>query len=419
MQFPQMVTVRQRFDAPRIDDIPAVVAEQMRRLHLTERIQPGRSVAITAGSRGIANIPEILAAIVVAVKDAGGSPFIVPAMGSHGGGTVDGQLDVLRQLGVTEQSVGAPIRATMDTVIVAETSGGIPVHFDRFAHEADHVLVVNRIKPHTGFVGSIESGLHKMMLIGLGNHNGASLYHRAILKYSFSEILTSVADTVLRECGIVGGIAIVENARDETALVEAVMPDDFAKREEHLLKQAVDWLPSLPVRECDLLIVDRIGKNISGTGMDTNVVGRKYNDHKATEQDRAACLRIMVRSLTDVTQGNACGIGIAEFTTQRCVDAVDFEKTRINCVTSQHPTGCMIPATYPTDREAIQAALQTIGLTEPHEARVVQISDTQHLESVRVSEACLSDIQSAGHIDTEGPLFEFPLDSSGRLADVT
>ena len=306
----------------------------------------------------------------------------------------------------------------MDTVVVTETKSGVPVHFDRLASEADHVLIVNRVKPHTRFVGPIESGLHKMMLIGLGKHRGASVYHRAIMENSFPEILADVAEVVLDRCRVIGGLAIVENARDETALIEAVLPEHFATREAALLKQAVAWLPSLPVSECHLLIVDRIGKDISGSGMDTNVVGRKFVDHMATPDDRVCCRRILVRGLTKKTNGNACGIGLAEFATQHCANQVDPVKTRINCITGQHPEAGMIPIALPTDREAVETALETIGLTEPHNARVIQISDMLHLDVVRASEACLADIQDSDNATVAGELYEMPIDDNGGLADL-
>lgn len=418
MQLPRMATIRQSLDAPRVKDIATTVQGQIDCLDLVAKIKPGDTMAITAGSRGIASIGPILAATVESVRSAGAEPFIVPAMGSHGGGTVEGQLEVLAGLGITEESVGAPIRATMETVVVTKTAAGVPVHFDRIASEADHVLIVNRVKPHTRFVGPIESGLHKMMLIGLGKHKGATIYHRAILDHSFPEILADVAEVVLERCRVIGGLAIVENALDEVALIESVLPEKFAVREAELLKQAIDWLPSLPVHECDLLIVDRIGKDISGSGMDTNVIGRKFFDHMATSEDRVSCRRILVRSLTQKTNGNACGIGIAEFTTKECVEQIDPVKTNINCITALHPEAAMIPIALENDRLAIEAALKTIGLTEPQNARVIQISDTLHLDSVRVSEACLKEINGCVNNEIIENLATMPLSPKGKLANM-
>ncbi|MBL8808566.1 MAG: DUF2088 domain-containing protein [Planctomycetaceae bacterium] len=417
-QFPLMCDVLQRFDSPSLENIPEAVQQQMATLKLQDRIRPGQTVAITAGSRGIANIHIILREIASHFKQLGAMPFLVPAMGSHGGGTVEGQVKMLASLGVTEESVGVPIRATMETVVVAETSNGLPVHFDRYASEADHVFVVNRVKPHTRFVGPVESGLHKMMLIGLGKHAGALVYHAGILTMSFPEIIAAVAERVLEVCHVCGGMAILENASDETALIEAVAPQNFATREPELLKLANDWLPRLPFSDVDLLIVDRIGKNISGVGMDANVIGRKFNDHAATPLDSVRCRRIFVRGLTKESYGNGTGIGLAEFTTRRCVEQVDPVITRINCITGNHPEAAMIPITFETDKEAVEAALTTIGMILPEKARVIQIANTLHLSRVRVSEAYFEDVRRSPKMELSGKPYAFPFDTDGWLADV-
>jgi hypothetical protein len=417
-QFPRMCNIIQRFDTPRVVDIPGTIRSQMESLQLQNRIRPGQTVAIPAGSRGITNIPIILREIAAYFTALGAKPFLVPAMGSHGGGTVEGQLKMLASLGVTEQSVGVPIRATMETVIVAQTSNGLPVHFDRFASEADHVFVVGRVKPHTKFVGPVESGLHKMMLIGLGKHKGATIYHQGIQTMSFSEIIDAVAEQVLQVCRVCGGMAILENAEDETALLEAVQPESFHRRESELLVLAIQWLPRLPFEDADLLIVDRIGKNISGVGMDANVIGRKFNDHAATDKDLARVRRILVRSLTKETYGNATGIGIAEFTTKRCVDQIDHDITRINCITGNHPEAAMIPVTLPNDMLAVDTALQTIGMVAPENARVIQISDTLHMTHLRVSEAYFDAVRQSDRLSFHGQPFDFPVDENGWLKDV-
>ncbi|MCC7421195.1 MAG: DUF2088 domain-containing protein [Planctomycetaceae bacterium] len=418
MSFPRMIRVRQTFDATRVDDIPGEVEDQLVRLDLGRKVKPGQTVAITAGSRGINNIALIVKAIVDHVKALGGVPFIVPAMGSHGGGTAEGQREIIEGYGITEDFLGCEIRASMETVIVEMAKQGFPVHFDKHAASADHVIVCGRIKPHTGFVGEVESGLHKMMLIGLGKHAGALVYHRAIIDYSFGEIIRTVADVVLRRCKVLCGVGIVENAYDETGRIEAVPPEKFYERETALLKLARQWLPRLPFNKVDLLVIDEIGKNISGTGMDTNVVGRKYNDHAATEKDDVSCKRIFVRGLTDETHGNACGIGIAEFTNQRTIDQVDIKITRINALTGGHPTAAMLPVAFPTDRESVGAALATVGLIEPAKARVIHITDTLHVAEVLVSEAYLSELEGRDDLEiVEGP-FEMEFDSSGNLYPV-
>jgi hypothetical protein len=416
--FPRMIRVRQRFESRRLDDVLGEVERQLARLELGRTIRPGQSVAVTVGSRGIANIATITKAIVDHVRGLRAAPFIVPAMGSHGGGTAAGQREIVEGYGITEQFIGCEIRSSMETVIVETTPQGIPVHFDKNAYAADHVIVAGRVKPHTGFVGEIESGLHKMMLIGLGKHAGAKIYHRAIQEFSFMEIIRAVADVVLRRCRVAAGVAIVENAYDETALIEAVAPEQFFEREKALLELARRWLPRLPFTSCDLLIIDEIGKNISGTGMDTNVVGRKYNDHAATDRDDVRCKRIFVRSLTEATHGNATGIGIAEFTNRRTAEAVDQDKTRINCITGGHPTGGMMPLVYDRDCDAIEAALQTVGLVEPPRARVIQIANTLHVAEVLVSEAYQTELAEREDLTALGPAAPMEFDAHGNLRDV-
>lgn len=418
MSFPRMIRVRQKFDATRVLDIPAEVHSQLASLKLGSKIQSGQTVAITAGSRGIAHIDQIIRAAVDHVKSLGGIPFIVPAMGSHGGGTAAGQTQILEHYGITPEKMGCELRASMETVIVDRTPQGIPVHFDKHASQADHVLIVGRIKPHTGFVGDVESGLHKMMLIGLGKHEGAKIYHRAIADYSFMEIIMAVGTSVIQKCRVAGGIGIVENAYDETALIEAVPPEQFLARETELLKLAIRWLPRLPFNYCDLLIVDRIGKNISGTGLDTNVVGRKYNDHAATERDNVRCKRIFVRGLTEETHGNATGIGLSEFTNQRTADAIDRKITAINCITGLHPTAAMIPIAFDTDREVISNALHTCGLVEPPQSKVIQIPDTLHLAEVLVSEAYLPEFAGRTDLEKLSEPTDMAFDARGDLRSV-
>lgn len=418
MQFPRMLRVRQKFDAPRLNDIPAEVAQQLAKLNLGQQVKPGQTVAISAGSRGINNIAIIIKAICDHVRSIGGVPIIVPAMGSHGGGTAEGQREIIEGYGVTEEFCGAEIRSSMETVIVDHTPQGIPVHFDKHAFNCDHVIVCGRIKPHTGFVGPVESGLHKMMLIGLGKHAGAKIYHRAIADFTFLEIIRAVAKSVLEKCRVLAGVAIVENAYDETGLIEAVAPADFYDREVELLKLARQWMPRLPFKNVQLLIVDQIGKNISGTGMDTNVIGRKYNDHAATEHDDYKVRRIFVRSLTEATHGNATGIGIAEFTNKHTVEQIDRKITQINCITGNHPSAAGTPAWFDTDREVLENALPSVGIVEPPFAKVVQIPNTLHLGEVLVSEAYLDELKTRPDLEiVDGP-FEMPFNADGSLQPV-
>lgn len=412
---PRLFRLRQTFDGPTLADVPAAVERELIQLRLGETIRPGETVAVTAGSRGIANIVPILRTTVEHLKGQGAVPFLVPAMGSHGGATAEGQLALLARYGITPASMGCEIRSSMETVIVGTTPFGFDVHFDRHADSADHVLIVNRVKPHTRFAGEIESGLHKMLLIGLGKHAGAQLYHRAIVDHDFDAILHAVAGHVLERCRVVGGLAIVENARDETALVTGVPPGEFAAKEAALLRQARAWMPRLPFAECDLLIVDEIGKDVSGAGMDTNVVGRKFDDKKATPRDHVNCRRIFVRGLTPATGGNATGIGIAEFTNERTVTAINRRETAVNCITGNHPTAAAIPIAFPTDRECIEAALLTLGLTAPANARVLHIRNTLRLGDLWASEAYLDEARRIPQVEVLLEPEPMRFDETGNL----
>src|SRR4051812_42909054 len=403
MRLPAIVRVRQHLDRPKLDDIPAAVRATLAHLELERRIKPGHTVALTAGSRGIANIPAVLRAVADHLKALGAKPFLVPTMGSHGGGTAEGQRKIIESYGITEQAVGVPIKASMDTIQAGTTAEGYPVFLDKYASEADHVGVVARIKPHTAFHGPIESGLLKMMLIGLGKHTGALAYHRILLEQPYDGLVRSVAKTMLEKAPIAFGLGIVENAYDETALVEAIHPERFEQREEALLVKARDWLPRLPVLNSDLLVVDEIGKDVSGSGMDTNVVGRKRAFRGQPAPPGMPVIRlIFVRGLTKHTHGNASGIGLADFTTTRLVKEMNYSATVINCLTAGYPEGAFTPVHFETDREVVEAALKIIGTREPHEGRVVRIKDTLHVDEVEVSEAVLNDPKPATRFEVLG-----------------
>ena len=336
-------------------------------------------------------------------------------MGSHGGGIAEAQREIIEGYGVTEEYVGAPIKASMETVQVGQTEDGVPVFFDKYAFEADHVAVVGRIKPHTDFVGEIESGLHKMMLIGLGKHKGAALYHQAIVHYSFDRIIRSVGQQVIDQCGVLLGLGIVENQYDQTALLKGVAPEEFVEREKELLVLAKKWMPRLPFDHVDLLIVDEIGKNISGAGMDTNVVGRKFHDNHAAEKEYPKVTRILVRGLTPETHGNASGIGTAEYAHRRAVEEMDREITYINCMTGNHPSGAHIPLYFDTDQICIEKALQTVGLREPGEEKIMRIHNTLDLGELLVSEAYRAEVEAREDLSIVEEAAPMPFDAGGDL----
>ncbi|MDE0735508.1 MAG: lactate racemase domain-containing protein [Pirellulaceae bacterium] len=416
--YPQLFRLRQKFEGPVVEDVAGELENQLASLSLSEKIQPGQSVAISAGSRGIANIHIIIRGISQHLKALGAEPFIVPSMGSHGGGTAEGQQQIIESYGITEEFCECPIRASMETVVVCDAEEGFPVYFDRHAYEADHVFVCGRVKPHTGFHGDIESGLMKMMLIGLGKHAGAAIYHRAIMNYSFGQIVRSVAKEVLAKCRIVAGLAIVENAYDQTAKLAAIPPERFEEEEKKLLVLAKQLMPRLPFETADILTIDEIGKNISGSGMDTNVVGRKYLDHRAADDEYPKIKRIILRGLTEETHGNAAGLGLAEFCLSRLIRQMNVEATRVNVLTGGHSTAAMPPLDYETDQETLDVALSTIGLIAPEDARLMWIRDTLDVAEVECSAAYWDEAKQRDDLEVLTPLRDLPLGEDGNLPEI-
>lgn len=415
--YPNVFRVLQHFDNPQLHDIPGEVERQLSRLSLGKTISPGETVAITAGSRGIANIKYVIRAIVEHLKRIGANPFIVPAMGSHGGGTAEGQRKLIESYGITESFCRCPIRTDMATVIICNSAEGFPVHFDTHAHAADHVLVCNRVKPHSLFTGDHESGLMKMMLIGLGKNNGARIYHKAIKDYGFGQILRSVARKVLTNCSIVAGIAIIENPYGQTAKIEAVVPNDFESREKSLLNQAKQLMPRLPFANADILLVDEIGKNISGSGLDVNVVGRKYLIHQAAENEYPKVRMIAVRDLSPLTHGSAMGIGLVEFCRKRVLHKMDVNATRVNALTGGFFFEAMLPLDYDTDSDMMDVMLSQIGLTEPLDVRMMWIRNTMTLAEVECSAAYLDEAKRRVDLEIISDLRPLPFDATKNLFD--
>jgi len=415
VQYPKILRVHQQFDGTKVLDVAKAVRESLEKLDLGKTIRPGHTVALTGGSRGIANIPDILRSTAQFLKDLGAKPYIVPAMGSHGGGTAEGQRKVLESYGITESYVGVPIKASMDVITVGTTSEGFPVLLDKHASEADHIGVVARVKPHTGFHGPIESGLWKMMMIGLGKHEGAKRYHNILLDFPWNQVVRSVGRLMLSKAPIAFGVAAVENARDETALIDAVLPTQFEEREEQLLVKARNWLPKLPYDQADLLIIDEIGKEISGSGMDTNVVGRKRAFKTDPCHNQPNMRFIFIRGLSDKTHGNAAGIGVADFTTSRLVKAMNYKATVINCLTSGNPEGANVPVYLDTDKEVIDNALAILGTRQSQDARIMRIRNTLQLETVQISEPCLTELERKTKFEIDGGAQELVYDAQGNL----
>ena len=415
MALPNMVRIKQHIEAPVVEDIPAAVRGELDEIEASSLVKRGDRIAITGGSRGVANIDIVIKATVDYLKELGAKPFVVPAMGSHGGATAEGQRDVLAHYGITEQTVGAPIEATMDTVEIGKTADGLPVFLDRNAAEADGIVPLNRIKAHTDFKGSIESGLMKMMAIGLGKQRGANMYHRAFFQYGFEHVIRTVSSLMMDTGRVVFGLGLVENAHEHTAKVAAMRPNELIRRERELLVEAKSLMGRLPFDTLDLLVIDWMGKNISGTGMDTNIIGRMMQNFEP-EPEKPAILRIFVRDLTEESSGNATGVGLADFTTNRLVEKVDRHATYMNGITGLGPQKSKIPFYYDTDKEAIEVALNTIGLTPPEEAKVARVESTLTLATLDISEAFIEDAKLRSDLEIVGEVKSFEFDASGNLA---
>ena len=414
MALPKMTRIQQQFEAPVLTALPAAIHAELERINAASIVHPGDTVAITAGSRGVANVATAVKATADYLKTIGAKPFVIPAMGSHGGATPEGQRSVLEHYGITEETAGVPVKATMDVVELGKTELGLPVFLDRLAAEADYVVPLNRIKAHTDFNGSIESGLMKMMVIGLGKQKGANLYHRAFFQYGFENVITAVGGFMLDTGRIAFGIGLLENAHEQTAKAVAMPASQLLQTERQLLVEAKSLMGRLPFDELDLLIVDWVGKNISGTGMDTNVIGRMMQNFEP-EPAKPAILRIFVRDLTEESDGNATGIGLADFTTTRLVNQIDRRATYMNGITALGPQKSKIPFYYDTDKEAISVALDTIGLTAPEDARVIRIESTLRLTELDISEALLADAKLHSSLQVIGEPEPFDFDAAGNL----
>lgn len=418
MELPRFFTVKQTLASHRVSDVAAAVEDQLGTLPCVQKIRAGQRVAIAIGSRGIDAIDRVAKAVADIVKQQRASPFIVPAMGSHGGATADGQTKTLASLGVTEQSVGCPIESSMETVPLGTSSGGIELFFDARAAAADHVIVVNRIKPHTRLTGTIQSGLCKMMMIGLGKHRGALAYHPVFkdFEYRLDRVTGEIVPEILRQTPVLAGVAILENAMDQVGEIVALEADAILDAEPELLRKAIDWMPGLPFDSAELLVVDAIGKEISGTGMDTNVVGRKWHDKMAGPDEFPKIDEIYVRSLTAKTAGNASGIGIAEYTHRRVAESIDHAKTRINCITAGHPTGAALPVWFESDRDVLEAVCQQSPMPAS-QRRWMRISHTLDLLHVDCTEGYLDAARNEERLELIRQPFTLSFDDNGDLVE--
>lgn len=405
----KFVKIRQKFDPQHISDIDGEIAKEFAQFaHLDLK---GKSVAIGVGSRGIKPQPEVVRAVVRELKAAGAKPFLVPTMGSHGGGVAKGQVAILEGYNLGEEFTGAPIRASMDVVEVGKLEDGTPVYCDRIAFEADYLIPCNRIKPHTDYRGPHESGLIKMMAIGMAKHKGAETLHRHGFA-QFHQLLPAAAKVFLDNTKVLFGIAIVENAYDDLRHVELVPPTEIFARDRALLEIAKANIPQLLMPKIDVLFVNQIGKNISGAGMDPNVTGRPGTRLPGFD-NTADIHRIIVSDLTDVTHGNACGVAMADVTTQRLVQKTDWSMTYVNIVTSGEVHGGAMPLIADSDEVALAVALRGCPQLEPCDAKIVRIANTLELSEIWVSQAVLADLADNRNIEIISEPFDAGFDKDG------
>jgi len=416
-EFPQMFRVRQQFNATPPVDVAASVADGFAAIR--GQLKPGMRVAVGVGSRGISNLAKVVAALIGELKSAGAEPFILPAMGSHGGATPEGQAGLLADYGVTEASMGVPVRASMEAGSLGQVEGGQDVPWSREALAADGVIVINRVKPHTDFAGPMGSGLTKMLVVGLGKHAGASAYHAAALTLGYEAALMRLAKVVFARAPILGGVAIVENAMHDTARVEVLAADAIPGREPELCAEAATMMPALPFDEIDLLIVDQIGKNISGTGMDTNIIGRMYqfgSPEPAVPNIGIISIHSITKPSHGETHGNAIGIGLAEATTKRLVAGVDAAALRTNVLTSRAVQCAKLPMDFATDAEAIRAMLASLPDSDPAKARVVRIRDTLSLGTLDVAAALAAEVAAHPAVEPLGQAEPMQFGVDGNLS---
>ncbi len=408
---PKMLKVKQIFDDSKIENLVEELTNKLQREEVKQSIKPGMEIAIAVGSRGIDRLVDLTKTTVEYIKEQGGTPFIVPSMGSHGGATGEGQREVLKHLGVTEESVGCEIRSSMEVVKLGELANGLPVYIDKYASEADGIVVINRVKPHTAFRGSVESGIQKMISIGLGKQKGAEACHQLGFKY-MAENVPAMAQMIMEKTPILFGVATVENAFDKVAVLDIMLPDEIVEKEPELQAQAKKLLPKLFFDQIDVLVIDQIGKNISGDGMDPNITGRYPTPyaHGGPEVNK-----MVVLDLTPETEGNANGVGTADFTTQRLVDKMDRDFTYANGLTSTVVAPTKIATTLPNDKEAIQAAIKTCNILDFTTVKMVRIKDTLHVSEIEVSEALLDYIKQHPNMEQASDLYDFDFDENGNL----
>jgi len=417
MTFPPLRLVRQRVPGRPLNEVAAAVRDEVARAGIARHLKRGARIGVAVGSRGIANLPLIVSTVVGELRAAGARPVVIPAMGTHGGATPQGQREILASLGITAKSADAPIRASMAVQRLGETAAGVPIWFSREALGCDGVIVVNRIKPHTDFCGPFESGLMKMIAIGLGKRKGAAALHSWRVP-GLRDYMPEAAREIIRRGHIIGGLAILENAYGETVSITGARAPDIESTERRLLRAAKRLAPRLPFDELEVAIVDWLGKNVSGTGLDPRVLGRMHMPGEQPEPRRPRIRNVVVLRLTSASHGNALGIGLAEFIPRSLAHAIDWEAVRANVTTSGFLQRAKVPLVMDSDRQAVAAAMTVTQSKPPRELRVVRMRDTSHVGELWISPALESEARELG-LEFVGPARPMRFDRAGRLLDIS
>ncbi|HTP89784.1 MAG TPA: lactate racemase domain-containing protein [Bryobacteraceae bacterium] len=416
MEFSRLLPVHQKLPSHALKDVAGEVRRQLTSAGFAARVPAGARIAIGAGSRGISNSAAIVRAVVDYWKDSGCKPFIFPAMGSHGAATAEGQADVLNHYGINEAKMGCPVISEIEVVSLGRTADGIEAFMDRNACSADAVMLVGRVKPHTDFAGRLESGLCKMTAIGVGKFAGARQYHTFAYRLGMEHVIRTVCRQVLTSGKLLGGLAIIEDGNHKTGHLEAVPAGKMESREEELLEIAKEWMPRIPIPKLDLLIVNEIGKNISGTGMDAKVINRSIDgDLNCWPGEKTRLGRIFVRNLSDNTYGNGVGIGMAEVTHDRVLAAIDWNATWINSLTASTPGGSRVPMHFSTDRECLERIAPTVGRIDTREVTIGWIQNTLELSEMLLSENLRGEIEANPNLEITGPPQPVEFDAAGDL----
>ncbi len=408
---PRMVRVKQVFERPVIENVERVLLARLESKNTSPLIKPGQSVAVAVGSRGITALPNMVKTMIQFIKGQGGLPFIVPAMGSHGGASAEGQQKMLHGFGITEESVGAPIRATMETVQIGVSENGLPVFVDKYAYEADAIVIINRIKPHIAFRGKYESGLMKMITIGLGKQKGADICHELGFG-KMAENIPAIARVILEKTNLIFAVGVLENAYHELCGIEVLKNEEIEVGEPALLEEAKRLCPKIYFDALDVLIIDEIGKNISGTGFDNNVVGRYHTPYCS---GGPIISKIVTLDITDVSHGNGNGLGILDFTTKRAFDKFSFEQSYPNSLTSTVPLSVKIPMVLKNDKQGIQAAIKTCNILDKTKVRMVRVKNTLRLGEIEVSENLIEEVRRNSNMEIVSSAYDLEFSEQGNL----